>query len=635
MARLNRIADSDDELPDLSTVLADCALSNRKQKALVQESKSNTDSSKHHGSSYQGLDSNKQTSIETYKEKKQIPLTVPHVNSILLSLMNRGALSADQPSNPEAQRVVKSPSENVSRVSSSSCPTDSDDVSSDQRSDFIVDESDSEDVEEDCKSPDRRCLSSRTQFRSQELYIQLSPRAPSHLRGKRRLFVAHQNGFRGKSRAESERIKTAAIGGQRIPKLHNNSVPVRNKYIDNYEESDPVLKFSPPRLTSPSRLPPLNQAATPPPSPTKSKLPSPTKKFHIPPSPHRPSIDAFWSQEVINDWNDSYSPKKPAKSPHRRKFNTAGEDGDDYLSPCENGRRSPSKSQINADKQAAEKRKTFNEKKYGLATAFLKELDQTIVNGQIAKLTEPTGGVRLLWSKKLQSTAGRANWRREAIRTKGVEVQGSTTEYRHHASIELAEKVIDNEDRLINVIAHEYCHLLNFIISNIKDNPHGREFKTWAKKCSTAFAHRGVNVTTTHVYEISYKYIWACSKCEIEYKRHSKSIDPTRHSCGKCHEKLVQVKPTPRGEGKGVSEYQKFVKGNFARVKRERPEISMGEVMTALGREFREAKQKEKRKDEAVVLTDDGPKTDENCGDEEFGLDSVVRKLDVLGLGME
>ncbi len=383
------------------------------------------------------------------------------------------------------------------------------------------------------------------------------------------------------------------------------------------------------------------------------KLPSPTKKYHIQPSPHRPSVDAFWSQEVINDWNDSYTPGKPAKSSYSREPNGLREADEGYLSPCRTGRTSPSKGPIKADKQAAERRKAFNKKKYELAAAFLKEIDQTIVNGQVTKLTEPTGGVRLVWSKKLQSTAGRAIWRREAIRTNAEEGQVLATKYRHHASIELAEKVIDDKgayhssanmtgdtrlliihlDRLINVIAHEYCHLLNFMISNIKDSPHGKEFKIWAKKCSAAFAHRGVNVTTTHVYEISYKYIWACSRCGVEYKRHSKSIDPARHSCGKCREKLIQLKPKPRGEGKGASEYQEFVKANFARLKREKPEMSMGEVMAALGKGFREAK--EKRKDEVVVPVDEVPKVGGRRGDENADLESVMRKLDFLELGMD
>ncbi|KAI4284584.1 MAG: hypothetical protein L6R38_001285 [Xanthoria sp. 2 TBL-2021] len=484
MVKLNRIIDSDDEFPELSTIIAEGTLSFQKQRARIQE----RNPSEHPSSSIHGLISTTKISDEKHEGKKQRPLKIAHVNSILLSLTSRDALSTD-------------PSE-------------------------------------------------------------------------------------GRTRPDAD--------------------------------------SSPPRLKSPSRSPPPSQVVTPPASPTRLKLPSPNKRFHIPPSPHRPSIDAFWSQEVINDWNDSYTPRK---SPSRN-ANAFKKDDKDYPSPTQTERRGPSKSPIKADKEAAGRRKAFNQNKYELAAAFFKELDQTIVNGQITSLAEPTGGVRLVWSKKLQSTAGRANWRREAIRTKDGEGHVSTTTYRHHASIELAEKVIDDEDRLINVIAHEYCHLLNFMISNIKDNPHGKEFKLWAKKCSTAFAHRGVNVTTTHVYEISYKYIWTCSKCGVEYKRHSKSIDPSRHSCSKCHEKLVQVKPTPRGEGKGISDYQQFVKRNFARVKRERPEMSMGEVMAALGKEFREAK--EKAMGEVVVQVDEGLKVG---GDEDTGLESVARKLDFLALG--
>lgn len=36
-----------------------------------------------------------------------------------------------------------------------------------------------------------------------------------------------------------------------------------------------------------------------------------------------------------------------------------------------------------------------------------------------------------------------------------------------------------SQERLLNVVAHEYCHLANFMISGIKDNPHGKEFKEW------------------------------------------------------------------------------------------------------------------------------------------------------------
>lgn len=396
------------------------------------------------------------------------------------------------------------------------------------------------------------------------------------------------------------------------------------------------------------------QATTPSRSPSKSKLVSPTKRARIPPSPHRASVDAFWSQEVVNNWHDQHSPKKTPKSSHARKLFTLNEDDSAYLSPCE-GRKSPSKSPVKPDKQEAERRKAFNDKKHEVAALFLEELDRTITDRQITKLAESTGGVRLVWSKKLQSTAGRANWRREAIRSKDIDGAVQTTRYRHHASIELAEKVIDDEgpcllsllcgqegqdaylllDRLINVIAHEYCHLLNFMISNVKDNPHGKEFKTWARKCSAAFAHRGVNVTTKHTYEISYKYVWACSDCASEYKRHSKSVDPTRHSCGKCKGKLLQIKPVPRGEGKGISEYQQFVKEHFARVKKEKPQMSMGEVMGVLGREFREKKEKQKLVTLVIEEEVDTEKALEEEGKsvvDDAGLDFVAKKMDTLQL---
>lgn len=333
---------------------------------------------------------------------------------------------------------------------------------------------------------------------------------------------------------------------------------------------------------------------------------------------------------MINDWNDQHSPKKTPKSILTRRFYPLGLGDEDDLSPCETGRRSPSKSPAKRDKQAAEKRKAFNEKKHDLAASFLKELDQTIVNGQITALAEATGGVRLVWSKTLQSTAGRANWKREAVRSKNPDDTVSTTKDRHHASIELAEKVIDDEDRLVNVIAHEYCHLLNFMISNVKDKPHGKEFKAWARKCSAAFAHRGVNVTTKHSYEIVYKYVWVCTHCGTEYKRHSKSIDPARHSCGKCKEKLVQVKPVPRGEGKGMGEYQRFVKERFAGVKKERPELTMGEVMAVLGKEFREMK--DSRKEDVVVVEEKEAEAGDRDEEKDVGLDSVMRKLDFLNL---
>jgi hypothetical protein len=110
-----------------------------------------------------------------------------------------------------------------------------------------------------------------------------------------------------------------------------------------------------------------------------------------------------------------------------------------------------------------------------------------------------------------------------------------------------------------------------------------------AKKCSAAFGDRGVVVTTKHSYAIDYKYVWECVSCQQEFKRHSKSIDPAKHTCGVCKSKLVQTKPTARNVK--VSEYQLFVKEHFQRVKKESgANSSHGTVMETLGRLYREQK---------------------------------------------
>jgi len=245
---------------------------------------------------------------------------------------------------------------------------------------------------------------------------------------------------------------------------------------------------------------------------------------------------------------------------------------------------SPQKCPTKAQRQA---KKDFNAQKHDIATKFLKELDISITGGRIAELSRTAGGVTITWSNKLNSTAGRAHWRKQEIRTKHSDGRISA-EVKHTASIELAEKVIDEEHRLINTIAHEFCHLATFMIDGVKTNPHGKEFKEWAKKCSQVYGHRGVEVTTKHSYDIDYKYIWECGSCGTVYKRHSKSINPEKHRCGGCKSSLVQIKPPPRKIT--VSDYQMFVKEHFQRVKNLDKSASHGTIMEILGRLYREGK---------------------------------------------
>lgn len=402
------------------------------------------------------------------------------------------------------------------------------------------------------------------------------------------------------------------------------------------------ILFSSPTPTkhrSPCKAPPLARPVTPPsPLASPSKLVSPSKKKPSIPktSDLRPSLDAFWNAEVVNDWNDRHSPSKPLVSPKKQKWRDdivkmmEGVNLEDSSSsedikppnPTTSSKKKPASNRTTnptsepTTKEIRAQRKDFAARKHDLAASFLTTLDTTIASGQIATLSAPTGGIKLVWSKTLKTTAGRANWRREQLRVRtGPLPTDFRLEILHHCSIELAEKVIDDESRLYNVLAHEFCHLTTFMISNVRNNPHGAEFKSWGRKATAAFEHLGVEVTTKHSYQIDYKYIWECVSCGYEFKRHSKSVDPARHSCGRCKGRLAQTKPTPRGGGVGAAgtgaggkegkkemgEYQVFVKRNFARVKSELEmqgrDAQMGKVMEAVAREYREMKKGKEEKE--------------------------------------
>ena len=221
-------------------------------------------------------------------------------------------------------------------------------------------------------------------------------------------------------------------------------------------------------------------------------------------------MDSFWQQDVINDWNDEYSPRKVLHP--KQEFNYDGSIPINMTDPSILPKRSP----VKQDRITKEAKKSFNKTKYELAESFLLELDTKVTNGEISRLAKLSGGVKILWNKKLNTTAGRANWKRETLKpmlNPTMEDGTMLPRYRHYAYIELAEKIIDDEDRLLNTIAHEFCHLTTFMIDNMKENPHGKEFKVWGAKVTRMFRHRGIEVTTKHSYQIDYKYVWECENC--------------------------------------------------------------------------------------------------------------------------
>ncbi|KAJ5125381.1 BolA protein [Penicillium atrosanguineum] len=319
---------------------------------------------------------------------------------------------------------------------------------------------------------------------------------------------------------------------------------------------------------------------TPPSSPSRNCLRSPTKeKIRIPPTPHRESVDAFWSQTETNLWIDQHSPRKE-KTPKRsvidllKDFDVSDEENSspdssislesdsmsrESVTPPKTRKASktPSKTAIkkaeaDAKRAAKARRDSFNNKKANFAETFLEILDNAVSGGKVNLLAKPTGGVKITWSKTLQKTAGRAQWRSERVETRDPDGQRTgASQHIHHATIELAERIIDDEYRLINTLAHEYCHLANFMVSRVTDNPHGNSFKNWGKLCAEKLKDHPIyggqiNVTTKHSYQIDWKYVWVCTGCAVTYGRHSKSIDTERQRCGSCKHRLEQIKPKPR-----------------------------------------------------------------------------------------
>ncbi|KAK3496090.1 SprT-like family-domain-containing protein [Neurospora crassa] len=360
------------------------------------------------------------------------------------------------------------------------------------------------------------------------------------------------------------------------------------------------------------------------PSSTTLPPPSPSKKLpRIPTTPHRPSSDLFWSREFVDDWNDTHSPTKKeplfpsTKPPASDATSTRG--GTSITSPKKKNPPaappSPQKASTTAllARESRLARQAFDTHKHSLATHFLSLLDARLASSRLSALTASTGGIKLVWSKTLNTTAGRANWKKESITTNtrlpsfsGAKQEGGKeVVVKHHASIELATKVLSTPERLFNTLAHEFCHLAVFMIDGVTARPHGAEFKAWAKKVNESEFGAGgggrnrgvgkmkireggeggegveweggyaVEVTTRHGYEIEFRYVWVCDGvlsessstgqtegtgkekgqgerkggCGTEYKRHSKSIDPKRHRCGLCKGVLRQVKPAPRGQG--------------------------------------------------------------------------------------
>ena len=104
----------------------------------------------------------------------------------------------------------------------------------------------------------------------------------------------------------------------------------------------------------------------------------------------------------------------------------------------------------------------FRKKRDSILTSTFSTFNQLAFQNALAP-------VEVTWSNKLNTTAG-------ITRMKGK--LGSPES--RVATIELATKVIDNEERLRSTLLHEMCHAAAWLVDGVHKPPHGKFFKKWA-----------------------------------------------------------------------------------------------------------------------------------------------------------
>jgi predicted metal-dependent hydrolase len=115
--------------------------------------------------------------------------------------------------------------------------------------------------------------------------------------------------------------------------------------------------------------------------------------------------------------------------------------------------------------------KSFLRDREHLATTLLAAIDQTVMSGKLAAATISTGGLKLIWSTKLRTAAGRAHWTHVKRPLGGQE--------QHDLKIELSTRLITSEEKMRDTLAHELCHCATWVIDNNPNANHGKQFKEW------------------------------------------------------------------------------------------------------------------------------------------------------------
>ena len=230
-----------------------------------------------------------------------------------------------------------------------------------------------------------------------------------------------------------------------------------------------------------------------------------------------------------------------------------------------------------------------------MTQSAFREFNQEVFGGKLSS-------VEVVWSKKLNTTAGQTRLLK-ASSSEFLDVPPARL-----AKVELSTKVIDDQTKLRTTLLHELIHAAVWILEGVSRPPHGKEFKRWAKLAMRKI--KDVEVTTTHSYEINYRYAWACTKssCAFIVKRHSKSVDTKKHLCGRCKSRLIEVDPnsstgtsaTPKKQPK-PSAYNVFVRNQYKTVRQDliheqisrgikNPNVAQSDVMKECARRWRDLK---------------------------------------------
>jgi predicted SprT family Zn-dependent metalloprotease len=254
----------------------------------------------------------------------------------------------------------------------------------------------------------------------------------------------------------------------------------------------------------------------------------------------------------------------------------------------------------------------FRKKKEVLTSSYFQQFNTVAFDGLLP------GDLNVSWNKRLLTTAGITKMKLTSIRQMNANTTTSSMVRTKAASIELSEKVIDNEERLQTTLLHEMCHAAAWLLDGERKPPHGPAFWKYAKQASAILPE--LMVTTCHSYNVHKPYKFRCvdDNCGTEYSRHSKKgIDMTKHRCGLCKSQIIYIgqfsadgtKKTERiasGFSLYVKEHFAIAKNNLSKSLKKGSHVPHSDIMQELSKMYHEeqAENSKNTKDNASMDDD-------------------------------